>query len=115
MNTETKYAVLVYQNGIANVFEVDCLNMAPSGRITERLLQAEFRHCEWFARGLGAAGYKVASAWCAQTGDITNARWNHHDWNEAPFSEHIRHVWIGVVNPDSLTCQLGNGEIAYVF
>ena len=111
---KTRYAVLVYQNGIANVFSVECLNMRSFGREAKRLLQADFRQCEAFARGMAAAGCVVASAWCDQPGDITDAVWKHHDWNEAPFSENIRPVFIGVANPDSLTVQVAD-ETYYVF
>ena len=48
--------VLVYQAGIANVFEVDSLNLSDYGREARRLLQGDFRTCEAFARGCGAAG-----------------------------------------------------------
>ena len=86
-------AVLVYQAGIANVFRVDCFNLSPYGREAERLLQADFRTCEWFARGLAAAGCVVRSVHCNQTGDISNAKWS-EDIEPAPFSDNIRPVHI---------------------
>lgn len=79
-------AVLVYQAGIANVFEVDCFNMADYGRNARRLLQHAFSPCEFFARGLGAAGWVVRSATCNQAGDIVSAPWS-DDLEQAPFSD----------------------------
>ena len=72
---EEKRAVLVYQNGLANVFEVDSFNMADFGRNARRLFQHSFGQCEAFAQGLAAAGWKVASAGCPMTGDIAKERW----------------------------------------
>ena len=80
-----KRAVLVYQAGIANVFSVTAFNMADYGRDAERLMQADFRACENFARGLVAAGVLVTSAQCNQAGDITGALWS-EDLESAPFS-----------------------------
>lgn len=88
-------AVLVYQAGIANVFEVESFNMANYGRDARRILQADFRTCENFARGLAYAGWKVASAHCNQAGDITNAQWS-EDLETAPFSDRFNPVWKGV-------------------
>lgn len=88
--------VLVYQNGIANVFEVHCFNMAAYGREARRLLQADFRTCESFARGMGEAGCLVATAGCAELGDITHSRWT-TDLNSLPFCDKLYPVWVGVV------------------
>jgi len=88
-------AVLVYQAGIANVFAVDCLNMADYGRNAVRLMQADFRACENFARGLAAAGVIVASAQCNQAGDIVDSHWS-EDLEDAPFSDKFRPVFKGV-------------------
>jgi hypothetical protein len=90
-----KRAVLVYQAGIANVFEVDCFNMSDFGRNARRIVQADFRTCESFARGLGFAGYKVATAGCNQLGDIASATWT-TDLDPLPFSNHFNQVWEGV-------------------
>jgi hypothetical protein len=90
-----KYAVLVYQAGIANVFAVDCLNMRASGRKTTRLLQSDFRTCEAFASGLGAASVKVATAACNEAGDIANRNWDSEIY-EHPFSESFNPVFCGV-------------------
>jgi hypothetical protein len=66
---------LVYQIGIANVFEVECLNMAAFGREARRVLQADYRTCEQYARGLAEMGAIVATAHCDQSGDIAGSRW----------------------------------------
>ena len=87
-----KYAVLVYQAGIANVFKVGCLNMGTTGRNAKRLLQSDFRSCENFAQGLAAAGVKVASAHCNKAGDIVNEKWS-TDLEDAPFFKDFRPVW----------------------
>ena len=88
-------AVLVYQAGIANVFAVTSFNMDPFGRDARRLLQSDFRTCESFARGMAAAGCKVATAHCNEAGDIVNRPWS-SDLNAAPFSNKFRPVWEGV-------------------
>ena len=87
-----KRAVLVYQAGIANVFEVDCFNGYNSGRNAKRLIQSDFRSCENFARGLAHAGYSVASEYCNQAGDISESHWE-EDLNDAPFSESFHPVF----------------------
>jgi hypothetical protein len=81
-----KYAFLVYQCGIANVFAVRCLNLSDYGRNARRLIQADFRSCETFAAGLAAAGAVVRSAVCNQAGDIVAATWS-EDMESAPFSD----------------------------
>lgn len=84
---DERKAVLVYQAGIANVFMVDTFNMADDGlRNARRILQHAFSPCEFFARGLGAAGFIIRSAQCNETGDITNSHWS-DDLEEAPFSD----------------------------
>lgn len=86
-----KKAVLVYQAGIANVFEVQAFNVSDYGRDAKRLLQADFRTCENFARGLGVAGALVTTMHCNQAGDIVAAKWS-DDLDAAPFSEQFRPV-----------------------
>lgn len=93
MKLKIEKAVLVYQCGIANVFQVDCFNLAASGRAERRLLQGDFRGCEAFARGLAAAGVKVASAGCNQAGDIARCGW---EMDLGPFRENASPVWSGV-------------------
>lgn len=93
-----KKAVLVYQAGIANVFAVDCFNLNPYGRNAKRLFQSDFWACENFARGLDAAGVKVATMQCNMAGDITNMQWS-NDLESAPFSDKFRPVWSDHVKP----------------
>jgi hypothetical protein len=99
-----KHAVLVYQAGIANVFEVDCLNFSNFGRNAKRLLQSDFRTCESFARGLAYAGYFVASASCNQAGDIVDSQWS-DDLENAPFSDKFNPVWNKVNNQITIKFQ----------
>ena len=86
MTEEVDRAVLVYQGGIANVFAVDCWNLADYGRDARRLLQADFRTCEAYARGLQAAGVPVTSLGCNMAGDISRPRWT-GDLDSLPFSD----------------------------
>ena len=95
MRIKIERAVLVYQAGIANVFEVDCFNMRASGRTEKRLLQSDFRTCESFARGLAAAGTLVASATCNMAGNIARLDWS-NELAEAPFSDKFNPVFAGV-------------------
>jgi len=90
VNTSPK-AVLVYQAGIANVFTVESFNLSDFGRNAERIMQADFRTCENFARGLAFAGYDVATAACNQAGDITHAHWS-TDLDAQPFSKEFHPV-----------------------
>jgi hypothetical protein len=71
-----KYAVLVYQGFIGNVFQVDSLNMADYGRNASLLYQNSTEKAEAFAKGLGAAGIVVRSAECDEIGDISQSRWS---------------------------------------
>ena len=84
-------AFLVYQAGIANVFEVEAFNLADYGRDARRLLQDDFRTCETFARGLAAAGATVRTAACNMAGDIARSRWT-TDLDSQPWSEKFRPV-----------------------
>ena len=79
-----EYAALVYQSGIANVFQVDSANLADYGREAKRLKQGNFRGCEAFAQGLVAAGIKVYSAHCNKAGDIQGQVWDDY-LPDAPF------------------------------
>ncbi len=91
--SDDKRAMLVYQAGIANVFEVQCFNLNPFGRSAKRLMQADFRSCENFAQGLGAAGYIVRTAVCNRAGDIKNQVWS-LQLAEVPFVESFRPLCI---------------------
>jgi hypothetical protein len=77
-------AALVYQAGIANVFD-------ETGDAKRRLLQSDFRSCESFARGLGAAGYSVRSVHCNRAGDIAAETWS-ETLEDAPFRESMHPV-----------------------
>jgi hypothetical protein len=79
-----KYAMVVYQGGIGNVFEVECLNLAPFGRNARRLYQGTMDGAALFGRALGSAGVVVRSAHCNEAGDIAGARWS-DDLADAPF------------------------------
>lgn len=82
---------LVYQAGIANVFEVVSFNLSDYGRDAKRIMQSDFRDCETFCRGLIQASALVKSAGCNQAGDITNSHWT-EDLNSLPFSEHFNPI-----------------------
>ena len=73
---KVKRAILVYQGGIANVFEIrDTPEHVANATYRKRLLQSDFRTCESFARGLACAGVEVSSMACNQAGDIAGAQW----------------------------------------
>lgn len=95
-----KYA-LIYQAGIANVFEVETLNLNKEGRNAKRILQSDFRSCENFCEGLKHAGGYVYSAYCNMAGDI-----NLFDWKEklenVPFSESFHPVFTDKEHPSYL-------------
>ena len=90
-----KSAVVVYQGGMANVFEVDSFNLSDYGREARRITQSDFRTCEVFARGLGHAGYRIGSASCNKAGDISKQKWT-HGLADCPFRDDAHPVWIGV-------------------
>ena len=71
---------IVYQGGIANVFEVE---QTRGNR--KRLLQSDFRACENYCRGLRYAGKIVKPAWCNEAGDIINRPWSVQHFDNAPF------------------------------
>lgn len=87
-----KYAALVYQAGLANVFELEAMTLDADKRKARRLLQGDFRACEYYARGLAAAGVRVSTAACNRAGDVTEAEWSIH-LDEQPFSESFRPVF----------------------
>lgn len=87
-------AVLVYQGGIANVFAVDRLTTAVLGRNARRLLQADFRTCAAFARGMGAAGATVRTMFCNMAGDIAEQPWT-SDIDGQPFVSDSDAVYVG--------------------
>ena len=79
-------AVLVYQAGIANVFQVASFNLSDYGRDAKRLYQGDFNSATMFAKGLAASGMQVKTAACNQAGDIQGATWS-EDLEEQPFSD----------------------------
>lgn len=83
---------LVYQAGLANVFQVNCFNLNPFGRNARRVLQCDFRSCEFFAHGLAQAGAIVMTLACNQAGEIADAIWS-DDLEEQPFSDKFRPVF----------------------
>lgn len=83
-----RYAALVYQGGIANVFEIDHITINPDKRRARRLLQGSFRDCLMFARGMKWAGAIVMTAHCRLAGDITDAEWS-LDLEDAIFAEEV--------------------------
>jgi hypothetical protein len=84
--------MLVYQVGIANVFRVECANLAPDGRNALRVYQGDFKTGEAIARGAGIAGAIVHTAACNQVGDISDATWT-DDLEAQPFSEKFHPVF----------------------
>lgn len=80
--TPRRRIVLVYQAGIANVFEVEGRNMGKR----KRLLQSYFRDCESFARGCAAMGANVETMACNRAGDIVDEHWS-TNLDEQPFSD----------------------------
>ena len=88
-------AVLVYQAGIANVFQVDCFNLSPFGRKAKRLYQGDFRTAEAIAQGIALAGGTVGTVACNMAGDISEQTWS-DNLTEQPFSDQFRPVFAGV-------------------
>jgi hypothetical protein len=87
-----KYAALVYQAGLANVFELGNMSLDLVQRDAKRLMQSDFRSCENFALGLKAAGIVVTTAACNKAGDIINLEWD-IDLDAQPFSDKFRPVF----------------------
>jgi hypothetical protein len=91
MNIPQRKFALVYQSGIANVFEVECLNLKDFGREAKRLVQADFKTAESFARGLATGGHIVASFHCNMAGEIKNFDWS-DDMDNALWREQMSPV-----------------------
>lgn len=87
-----KYAALVYQAGIANVFDLNGMTLDPATRGARRIKLGDFRSCEMFAQGLKAAGVVVTTAACNRAGDIADAEWS-VNLDEQPFSDKFRPVF----------------------
>lgn len=94
MNVLIERAMLVYQGGIANVFAVKSFALKADERDKPvRMMQADFRTCETFIRGMSVAGTIVRSAHCNMAGDIALQDWS-PDLDDAPFREQMRPVAI---------------------
>jgi hypothetical protein len=81
-------AMLVYQGGIANLFEVDELTLEPVGRNARGLYQGDFYSAHKLAQGMGMAGATIRTAHCNQAGNIAGSVWS-CDMEDAPFSEKL--------------------------
>lgn len=77
-----KRFALVYQAGIANVFEL-------TEDTVSRILQHAFAACEWFCHGLIAAGETVEVYSCNRAGDIAAADWT-RGLSDCPFRDAAR-------------------------
>ena len=91
--SQMKRAMLVYQNGLANVFAVECFSLVNCSRDARRLIQADFRTCEAFAHGLGVAGVTVRTAVCNQSDDIIDAHWT-TDLETQPLANGFRPIYM---------------------
>lgn len=92
MSLKIKKAALVYQAGIANVFQCErtttLADTVLGPRKARRLLQGTFRDCEMFACGLKAAGTIVRTFACNRAGDVTDNEWTINLAN-APFLKRV--------------------------
>lgn len=69
---QSRNIALVYQAGIANVFEISG-DYATGER--HRILQHAFIPCEWYAQGLRDNGNNLKVYSCNRAGDIKDAPW----------------------------------------
>jgi hypothetical protein len=77
---------IVYQAGIANVFQVDKFDLGDaSERKAKRIMQTSFDAAIMFMRGAQYAGAEVKTAYCNQAGDISAREWSNNA-DDAPFS-----------------------------
>lgn len=77
---------LVYQAGIANLFEVDSFNASDMGRNARRIYQGDFTSAARLAQGAGYAGAFVRTFWCNAAGDIAKMHWQKTSEGQ-PFAE----------------------------
>jgi len=77
--------VLVYQAGIANVFQ----RHGKKHFTYSRELQNTFNVCENFCRGARYMGATIITAWCNEAGDIAERHWNFSNFENAPFCENF--------------------------
>lgn len=78
--------MLVYQNGIANVFRVDKFSRQHEGRNAVRILQTDFMSAQVYCHGVIAGGGEVRVAGLAAAGDISNRTWDSNR-DTLPFHE----------------------------
>ncbi len=79
---------LVYQAGIANVFQVDSFNLSDYGREAKRIAQGGFETCSSIAHGMGLAGSRVRTAGCNRAGEIQSEIWT-DDMDSLPFRDQM--------------------------
>lgn len=85
--------ILVYQAGIANVFQVQKWGFTPAMRgETDRVYQGDFRTAEAMCRGAVYAGAQCVTMACNEAGDISDRIWT-HKLAEQPFSDKFRPVF----------------------
>lgn len=89
----TRTYTLVYQGGIANVFDTT------AG--TERVWQHGFRSCEDFCLGLREAGHTVNVAYCNKAGDIAGMPWD-TTYENAPFTDSMNSNLTGAPQYDDI-------------
>jgi hypothetical protein len=83
---------LVYQGGIANVFQVESFNLADFGRNATRVYQGDFHTAQYMAHGMGMAGAVVMTFACNMAGDIAKQKWS-DDLESQPFSDDFAPVF----------------------
>ena len=91
-----KVYALVYQAGIANVFEIRTANYGTFGREAKRLYQGDFHSAEMFIRGILTGDDKslAITGYCNMAGDIAEQNWG-WELETAPFSDKFRPVFKG--------------------
>jgi len=85
---KTRRAMLVYQGGLANVFNVDSFNLSPYGRNARRIYQGAFGQAIMLVKGMALGGYLIRTAGGNYAGDITNQTWT-DDLESLPFSDQL--------------------------
>jgi hypothetical protein len=75
MKEDRMKIALVYQGGIANVFLVEAFDADPAVRAARRVIQLDFRTCEWYCRGARLAGAEVRVYSVNAAGDVVDAPW----------------------------------------
>jgi len=91
-----KVYALVYQAGIANVFQVRTANYGTFGREAKRIYQGDFRTAETLVKGIIIGDDKalVFTGHCNMVGDVAEQPWSER-LDEAPFSDQFRPVFKG--------------------